>query len=310
MATGLVLSAVWLGLIAIKMPRTTPIVGAHTVNTSSSPTASPQPTPAATPSPRPTPTPPLPYKYANPVSNGLITNEFAFFNAGDAASRNSPDFEMTSGSLYGRGGDFWTGNPASCDPDPTSSNCTNSDVFRLDTKQRYSGNIAVTLALMQLANIFNPNCDSNDTCWYGTHIWLRYQNEFNLYYISVNRADGQVVIKRKVPCGPDNDGTYFVLGSYVPHSFTPNAWSHYRATIQTDPGGSVTLNLYDTDASSVTPVITGTDRGGTNPNWSPSCTTPGHFSSAGYPPITNPGGIGIRGDYSNFVFRDLTVSAF
>jgi hypothetical protein len=29
--------------------------------------------------------------------------------------------------------------------------------------------------------------------------------------VSINRADNQVVIKRKVPCGPDNQGTYFVF---------------------------------------------------------------------------------------------------
>ena len=215
---------------------------------------------------------------------------------------------MTSGSLFARGGSYWTGNPDSCDPDPKSASCTNSNVFRLNSKQLYAGNIRVSLALMQLGSIHNSSCNNNDTCWHGTHVWLRYQNEYNLYYASVNRADGQVVIKRKVPCGSDNSGTYFVLSSYVPHDFRPDAWNHYQVSIQTNSDQSVTIKLYDTDTSTSTPVATGTDRGGTNPNWSPSCSTSGHYPSAKYTPITTPGGIGLRGDYASFLFRDIVVS--
>jgi hypothetical protein len=215
---------------------------------------------------------------------------------------------MTSGSLFARGGSFWTGNPDACDPGPKSATCTNSDVFRLDSKQTFAGDIRVSLALMQLGDIHNPSCNDSDSCWHGTHVWLRYQNEYNLYYASVNRADGQVTIKRKVPCGNDNSGTYFVLGSYVPHDFHTGGWNHYQVTIQTNGDQSVTIKLYDTDASTTTPVTTGTDRGGHNANWNAGCSVPGHYASADYSPITAAGGIGIRGDYANFVFRDLMVS--
>ena len=275
-------------------------------------TVSPSPSLSATPAPSvnsrsKTVSSKLLKAYAVP-HNGLITNEYAFFNPHDPASVISSDWEMTSGSLFGRDGAFWTGVPDENEPNAKSTNATNSAVFRLDSRQKYAGNIRVSLALMQLANIGNAGCNDNDTCWHGTHVWLRYQTEYNLYYASVNRADGQVTIKRKVPCGDDNDGTYFVLGSYVPHSFKSGAWNHYQVTIQTNFDKSVTIKLYDANVSTTKPVTVGTDRGGTNPNWSKSCSTPGKYASARYTPITAAGGIGIRGDYANFLFKDLTVS--
>ena len=285
-------------------------------------TPTPRPS-VVTTSPSPSPSlKPLPYtkrrvgkaaaskliKSFHPARDGLLTNEYAFWNPGDARAVVSGDWDMTSGSLFGRGGAFWTGRPDDCEPDSRSAVCTDSDVFRLNTKQKFSGNLRVSLALMQLENIRNSNCNDNDTCWHGTHVWLRYQNEFNLYYASINRADGHAVIKRKVPCGTDNDGTYFVLGSYVPHTFRTNAWSYYQVTIQTNLDRSVTIKLYDTAVSTTKPVTTGTDRGGTNPKWSSSCSTPGRYNSAKYTPITQAGAVGIRGDYANFVFRDFSVS--
>jgi hypothetical protein len=273
------------------------------------PAASPVPTPApASAQSRPQPRGKKVLKaYANP-RDGLITNEYAHFSPNDPAAVKSPDWKMTSGSLFGRGGAYWTGKPDSCEPDAKSSRCTNSNVFRLDSKQAFAGNIRVNLALMQLANISDRNCNSDDTCWHGTHVWLRYQSQYNLYYASVNRADSQVVIKRKVPCGSDNDGTYFVLGSYAPGDFKPNAWKNYSITVQTNADKSVTIKLYDLARSSTRPMVAGIDRGGTNPNWSAGCKTPGKYPSARYAPITAAGGVGIRGDYANFVFKDLVVT--
>jgi hypothetical protein len=138
---------------------------------------------------------------------------------------------------------------------------------------------------------------------------LRYQNEFNLYYASIQRADGKVVIKRKVPCGSDNSGTYFELSSYVPHDWSVTNWKHYSATVATNTDGSVTIQLFDDDQSTTVPIVTGTDKGGTNPNWRSSCTTPGHYASSAYTPITQAGAVGIRGDFANFNFDQFVVSA-
>ncbi len=275
-----------------------PKPAAQTRNHSSQHKATPPPTTSA-----------ILASYTAPATNGLITNEFAHFNHGNGHAVISADWDMTSGSLFAHGNVFWTGNPDTCDgPNALSTNCTDSDVFRLNTVKSFAGNIKVSLSLKQNIDIHNTSCNTDDTCWYGIHAWLRYQNPFNLYYVSLNRADGQVVIKRKVPCGGSDDGTYFVLGSYARHDFTPGVWSKYTITIQTNANQSVTINLYDTAASATQPIASGTDRGGTNPAWSPSCTTPGHYRSASYTPITAAGNVGIRGDYTNFDFTDLQIT--
>lgn len=252
--------------------------------------------------------------YTPPFANGLVTNEFAYWNPHDPLAKKSPDWQMTSGSLFVKNGVFWTGVPDACfndqaSPNPHSGNCMDSDVFRLNTARKFSGSIGVSLKLQQQNEIHKAGCNKGDTCWYGTHIWLRYQNEFNLYYVSVNRADGDVVIKRKVPCGSDNSGTYFVLGDYVKHDFRTDSWNTYTATVQTNHDGSVTIKLYDDSYSTTKPIDVGTDRGGTNPNWSASCKTHEHYASAAYQPITAAGAVGVRGDYANFEFTNFKVYA-
>ncbi|PYS84207.1 MAG: hypothetical protein DMF67_05930 [Acidobacteria bacterium] len=116
-----------------------------------------------------------------------------------------------------------------------------------------------------------------------------------------------MVIKRKVPCGTDNSGTYFVLAQAA-HAWTVGAWQHFSMTIQTNGDGSVTLKVYDDDTGAL--ITQGTDSGGTNANWSAGCTTPGHYLTAQYPPLTNAGAVGVRGDYDNFNFDDFTVTSF
>jgi hypothetical protein len=247
-------------------------------------------------------------------TDGLVTNEFAYYNQTDPAAIVSTDWDVTSGSLFAHAGSFWTGVPDSCNgsngPNASSSNCTDSNVFRANSKAIFSDSIEVSLSLMQLTDPHNPNCNANDTCWHGTHIWLRDQSQYNLYYISLNRADGEMVIKRKVPCGDDNGGTYFVLGKYVKHDFKFGTWNSYSARITTNPSGSVTIQVFDTNWSNSIPVVQGTDTGGTNPNWSPNCTIPGKYSSAHYSPIVTPGSIGVRGDYADFLFKNLVVTKY
>lgn len=269
-------------------------------------------TPAAPAKPKPVTivAPTLLASYKAPVLDGLITNEYAHFNPGGLAAARSSDWDVTSGSLFARGGVFWTGNPDICagGPNAGSTNCTDSDVFRVNTTKSFAGDIKLSLKLKQNTDIHSSTCDPNDTCWYGAHVWLRYQNPFNLYYVSLNRADGQVVIKRKVPCGTSDSGTYFNLSSYAHHDFIPGTWSNYAVTIHTNADQSVTIDLYDTATSTTEPVVSGTDHGGTNPDWSASCTVPGHYSSAAYTPITAAGSVGIRGDYADFDFTDLQVT--
>lgn len=239
---------------------------------------------------------------------GLITNEYAHWNSGHADAKISNVWDMTSGSLFAQTGTGWSGIPDSCGPNATSSNCTDSNVFRLNTKATFAGNTKVSLAIRQNKDIHDPNCESSGICWHGAHIWLRYVNQYNLYYASIQRSDGKVVIKRKVPCGSDNSGTYFELSSYIPHDWAVGVWKHYSTTVANNADGSVTIKLYDDDQSTTVPVATGTDRGGNNPNWSSSCTTDGHYASQAYKPITQAGSVGVRADYANFNFDNFTVT--
>jgi hypothetical protein len=241
-------------------------------------------------------------------SDGLITNEYAHWNSDGV---NSPDWDMTSGSLFRQSNAAWTGAPdGPCDPDKFSSSCTDSNVFRLNTFRTFAGNVKVSLALKNNSDIHDPNCGPPDTCWHGVHIWLRHLSQYDLYYVSINRADNKVVIKRKVPCGNDNQGSYFVLGNEVTHAWTVGTWQHFSATVQTNADGSVTLKVYDDDVDPNTPIAQGTDSGGTNRSWGTNCPSSGYYPTAQYPPITSAGSAGVRGDFDNFNFDDFTVTSF
>lgn len=241
-------------------------------------------------------------------ADGFITNEYAHWNSDGI---NSPDWDMTSGSLFRQSNTAWTGLPDSRAPNKYSSDHTDSDVFRLNTFRTFAGNIKVSLALKN-SDIHDANCGSggNDTCWHGVHIWLRYLSQYDLYYVSIDRADNHVVIKRKVPCGGDNQGHYAVLQDVI-HPWTAGVWQHVSATIQTNADGSVTIKVYDDDSNPNTPIAQATEGvNNTNPEWSSGCTAPGHYPTAQYPPITAAGSVGLRGDFDNFNFDDFRISSF
>lgn len=243
-------------------------------------------------------------------NDGLITNEYAHWN-GDGVG--STDWDMTGGSLFRRSNTAWTGVPDSCAPDRLSTSCTGSDVFRLNTFRTFAGSVKVSLALKNNSDIHDPGCDASGSCWHGVHVWLRYLSQYDLYAASINRADNTVVLKRKVPCGTDNDGTYFVLKqngipASVTHAWAAGVWQHFSVTIQTNADGSVTLKVYDDDTNTL--VTQGTDAGGSNTGWGLGCATPGHYPTAQYPPITAAGSVGLRGDFDNFNVDDFSVTAF
>ena len=270
------------------------------VSASSSP--SPTPTPTATNAPSPTPTAtqtPTSTATATPAAtpttaaltfpgpNGLVTNEFAFWNPSNLARIDSPDWSATSGSLFVRDGSGWTGVPDDVSPDATSSNGTDSAVFRLNTKRFDFGDVDVSFRLDNQGLVTTTRTPAH--AYDGVHIWLRYQGEEQLYVATVNRRDGTAVIKKKTPGGPNpvNGGTYYSLVKAVPFIVPYGVWQQVRATVRTNPGGSVTIRL------SVNGVLllSATDDG-----------------SVGGPPITHPGAVGIRGDNCNFLFDAFSVA--
>jgi hypothetical protein len=223
--------------------------------------------------------------------DGLLTNEYAYWNPDDGAAHRSPDWEMDSGSLFARAGAGWTGPVTdNCAPDPDSATCTNSAVFRLNTRRRDFDAVRVDMRLH--ANAFDDRDESADpdtpaVDWDGVHIWLHYVDEYELYYASVNRRDGSVVIKKKCRGGADNGGTYYELASASGHPVPMGAWQQVGASIQTNADQTVTIKLYREGRQ----LIEATDTG------------------VGCAAITAPGAVGVRGDNLDFDIDDFTVSA-
>jgi len=222
--------------------------------------------------------------------DGLITNEFTYWNPTDPAGVRSPDWELGSGSFFIQGNTGWSGIPDDCSrgklsPNALSTNCTDSAVFRLHTRRFDFNNVKVAFGLYShglTSTSLTPPVD-----WDGVHIFLRYQSEFELYYASINRRSQTAVLKKKCPGGPDNGGTYYPLTSFVPHTWSPGTWQHVSATIQTNADQTVTIALYDDNGL----VVQGTD------------TNIGKCA-----PITHPGAVGIRGDNNNFKIDDFVVT--
>jgi hypothetical protein len=220
--------------------------------------------------------------------DGLITNEYATWNTGNANAEVSSVWEMTSGSLFAQNGSGWTGKPDGCSTSsPTSEPCTASDVFRLNTKRHDFGNVTVSLDLRNNSLTSSSRTPAED--WDGVHVWLHYQSEYKLYYASFNRRDGHVVIKKKCEGGSENGGTYYELGtgeaSGYPIPF--GTWQHLAASIQDNADGSVTITMFRNG----TKILSATDAG------------------TGCAPITAAGSVGVRGDNADFNIDNFIVTA-
>lgn len=219
-------------------------------------------------------------------ANGLITNEYAYHNPTSPDAKKSAVWELTSGSLFAGGGAGWTGVPDDKAVNAGSTAGTNSAVFRMNTVRKDFGNVAVTFRLLNQGLKAAPSVPAQQ--WDGVHVWLRYQSQYSLYYASINRRDNTAVIKKKVPGGPSNGGTYYNLSPSVPNPVPYNQWQTVRAEAVTNPNGTVTIRLF----SSGRLVVQATDNG-----------------SMGGAPIRAPGGVGLRGDNANFKLDDFVVTA-
>jgi hypothetical protein len=218
---------------------------------------------------------------------GLITNEYSYWNPTSPDATLSPVWQMTSGSLFDQAGTGWTGIPDGCSTSSVYSEpCTASDVFRLNTAQNNFGNVTVSMDLFNNYLTYSERTPPEN--WDGVHIWLHYQSEYKLYYASFNRRDGHIVIKKKCEGGTENGGTYYELGqgelSGYPIPF--GVWQHVAATIQDNADGSVTITMYRNG----TQLLSATDTG------------------VGCAPITAAGSVGVRGDNDNFNFDNFTVT--
>lgn len=215
-------------------------------------------------------------------ADGLLTNEYAFWNPNATDARKSSVWEMTSGSLFLRNGMAWSGIPDDVEPNATSSNGTDSAIFRLVTKRKDFGDVGVSFTLRR--DSFTTTTATPSVAWDGEHIFLRYVDETSLYYASFDRRDGTTAIKKKVTGGTSNGGTYYTLASGK-DSFTTGVSHAVRSTIIDNVDGSVTIRLWVDGAL----VLTATDNGVGGP-------------------VIRTGGVGLRGDNSDFSFDDFLVT--
>jgi hypothetical protein len=216
--------------------------------------------------------------------NGLITNEFAYFNPGNPASVVSPTWIVTSGSLFAHNGSAWTGIP---DVGPTgakSATSTDSAVFRVVTRRADFQDVTVSFSLLIQRFVTGPG--GQQPQWQGVHVFLRYQNPNLLYVVSVDRRDGVIVMKKKVPGGTVNGGTYYTLATLNSVSVY-GQWEQVRVSAVNNNEGGVELRLWLNNRLR----LQGIDNG-----------------VGDVPPITQPGRVGIRGDYTEFKFDNFTVN--
>ncbi|MCX5062969.1 hypothetical protein OG895_37470 [Streptomyces sp. NBC_00201] len=220
------------------------------------------------------------------AQSGLVTNEFAFLHPGEPRSKLSRDWITTSGSLFAKDGAGWTGVPDADDTGPDSARHTDSAVFRLVTRRRDFGPVTVRVRVRLDRPVTTPRTPARD--WDGGHVWLRYRSPRELYALSFRRRDGAVVIKRKIagvgrPQDEDNEG-YSTLAEGR-HALSYGTWHEVEASAVNQPSGAVRLRL-GIDGKT---VLTVEDR------------TPG--------PLRRPGGVGLRADNTELLFRDFRATA-
>ncbi len=214
-------------------------------------------------------------------NQGLVTNEWAYYNPLAANGIRSPQWEMTSGSLFAHDGTGWSGPIDSGEPDRLSRTSTNSAVFRLVSRSAFDDySVKFSFRLLR----FGTTPGNPAHAWDGLHLWLRYQNAQKLYFASFDRRDGHIVIGKKYPGGSANGGRYERLSASATAKLAPLVWHRLHAAIETI-GDTVTIRLL-LDGKLVARAV---DRDGRDP------------------PIIRPGRVGIRADNTEFEFRSFEV---
>lgn len=214
--------------------------------------------------------------------DGLLTNEYAHWNPGAPGSHMSADWSVTSGSLFLRHGVAWTGVPDAKTPDAASANGTGSSVFRMTSHRRDFDDVTVALRLRNLGLITNGRAPAAEID--GVHVMLRWQSPAEFYVVSVNRRDNLVVVKKKLPGGDVNGGTYITLGQ-APSPVAYGSWQSVRVRVKTTGSTLVTISVTQHDQTVLTALDDGT-----------------HGRA-----ILAAGAVGLRGDNCQFEFSNFKV---
>jgi hypothetical protein len=216
----------------------------------------------------------------------LLSNEFAFRHPGSPDAVASPQWFVTSGSLFARSGAGTNGSLDDRAANPRSTTGTNSAVFRAYTKHRFLPNYQVTFEVRVEPPREVPGLQPAP--WDGLHLMVDADSPEAAYYVSLYRRNGQSVIKKKTPGGTVAGGSYTPLSRYVPCHIRPGHWTEVRVDVRNAGSHAITIDLYEGG----TLLTTATDQS----------------SLSGTPPFTE-GRLGIRADKTNFSIKDLRIES-
>jgi hypothetical protein len=215
--------------------------------------------------------------------DGLITNEYALRHPGESGVHRSKRWQVTSGSFFQRGGRGWTGVPDGESPGRDSTKDTGSAVFRLTSRREIDGPIVVAFTLDNVGLTTTPRTPAH--AYDGVHLILRWQSSRRTYYLTLNRRDDTIILKKKLP-DDSPAGRYFDLTPPLRHRVPYGRPQRIRAVLRDLPGGAVAISL----AIDGVVRLRATDRG------------------TGGSPIHGAGRVGLRGDNDQFFFDDLEVT--
>ncbi|WP_433304335.1 hypothetical protein ACQP2F_14670 [Actinoplanes sp. CA-030573] len=211
----------------------------------------------------------------------LLSNEYAFRHPATPDAIGSPDWTVTSGSLYRHGDYLWSGTPDASPPGPSSARGTDSAVLR--AVRAGSGYTDVSVRFDLHVNGLTTTARTPARDFDGVHVMLRYTSERSAYFVSVSRRDGLLVIKRKTAGGPSNGGTYRTLAmAPAPLPAPRSVWRHVEATIRGSAAVRVTVRI---DGFAALQAV--------------DHTAPGDSVA---------GQVGLRGDNCDFIIRGFRIS--
>lgn len=242
---------------------------------------------------------PSPFRYTFNVAGAL--NE-----AGSLSESSSPYFWLNSGGRMlmkdGVGStvlgalpqnDFWRLLYSVSNPLDTGKGYYPQNIFRLLSRSTWDNASEEVRFNIQKVNMTDtPNRDE----WSGVLLMSRYKDSDNLYYAGV-RMDGDAVIKKKYK------GTYTTLAQKPipawsasaydrtsnPNLIPANRWMRLKTTTATKADGTVQIDLYldENDDGKYERILSATDTSKT---------------------ITGAGSMGLRTDYIDMKFDDLTIT--
>jgi hypothetical protein len=209
--------------------------------------------------------------------HGLLTNEYATRHPGDPGIYVCDNWIATSGSLFVRDGEGYSGLPDGGENGVTIDSIpeNGSAVLRVISRRIDFANVEVTFDIHPIQLVTTPRTPEKD--WNGLHVFIRRQDENNTYYVDVGRRDGLIQIKRK------RDGSYDPLAMPVRYPMAFGSTRNVRVAVATLPDGSVELRLA-LDGVEVQRAIDSSER-----------------------KIVAPGAIGVRGDNCEFTFDNFSV---